>query len=73
MEIQFKTKQLNIWCQSAQTWIPNENIVEVSQSFNYDMFDKEKEYAILGVDISERSDLCVVTSLVEHNSMLYLL
>ena len=72
MEIQFKTKQLNIWCQSAQTWIPNENIVEVSQSFNYDMFDKEKEYAILGVDISERSDLCVVTSLVEHNSMLYL-
>ena len=71
-EVEIKTKNLNQWCQSAQTWIPNENIVEVSQPFNYDIFDKEKEYSIIGVDIAERSDLCVVTTLVEHNEMIYL-
>lgn len=72
MEVQFKTKQLNIWCQSEKTWIQNEHIVEVTEQFDYDMFDKEEEYSILGVDIAERSDLCVVTSLVPHNDKLYL-
>lgn len=72
MEVQFKTKQLNIWCQSATTWIPNERILDVTQAFDYSIFNKETEYAILGVDISERSDLCVVTSLVKHDEMIYL-
>lgn len=71
-EVEIKTKNLNIWCQSATTWIPNENILEVTQKFDYDMFDKENEYSILGVDISERSDLCVVTSLIKHNEYIYL-
>lgn len=71
-EVEIKTKNLNMWCHSAQTWIPNEKIVNVSKPFEYDIFNKEEEYAILGVDIAERSDLCVVTSLVEHDSKLYL-
>lgn len=72
MEVQFKTKQLNIWCQSAQTWIPNENIIEVTQAFDLSMFDKENEYCIIGVDLAERSDLCVVTTLVKHIDIIYL-
>ena len=71
-EVSIKTKNFNCWCQSAKTWIPYEKIVNVSKSFEYDIFNKEEEYAILGVDIAERSDLCVVTSLVEHDSKLYL-
>ena len=72
MEVQFKTKQLNMWCQSETTWIPNENIVEVSEPFELSIFDKENEYCIVGVDLAERSDLCVVTTLVNHNDKLYL-
>ena len=71
-EVSIKTKNFNMWCQSAQTWIPNENIVEVSQPFKYDMFNKETEYSIIGVDIAERSDLCVVSTLIEHNETIYL-
>ncbi len=72
MEVQFKTKQLNIWCQTETTWITNEYIIDVSQKFDFDMFDKEEEYQILGVDLAERSDLCVVTSLIPHNGKIYL-
>lgn len=72
MEVQFKTKQLNMWCQSETTWITNEHIIDVTQKFDYDIFNKDEEYSILGVDIAERSDLCVVTSLVEHGNKIYL-
>lgn len=71
-EVEIKTKNLNMWCQSETTWIPNENIVAVSESFDLSMFDKENEYCIIGVDLAERSDLCVVTTLIEHNEMIYL-
>jgi phage terminase large subunit-like protein len=72
MEVQFKTKQLNMWCQSAETWIPYEKINEVSQKFDYDIFDSSQEYSILGVDLAERSDLCVVSTLINHNNKVYL-
>lgn len=71
-EVEIKTKNLNMWCQSATTWIANDNIKAVSQSFDYDIFDPENEYSLLGIDIAERSDLCVVTSLVEHEDKIYL-
>lgn len=71
MEVQFKTKQLNIWCQSEQTWITLEHIKEVTQGFDYDNFDPNNDYCILGVDIAERSDLCVVTYLVHKDDKFY--
>ena len=65
-EVEVKTKNLNMWCQSETTWIPVEKIKSVTQKFDLSMFDKEEEYCIIGVDIAERSDLCVVTTLVDH-------
>ena len=70
-EVSIKTKNFNCWCQSAETWIPYEKIKNVSQKFDYDTFSQD-EYSILGVDIAERSDLCVVSSLVKHNEKIYL-
>ena len=72
MEVQFKTKQLNIWCQSETTWIPNEKILEVTDKIDMALFDKENEYCIIGVDLAERSDLCVVTTLIDRDGKLYL-
>lgn len=71
-EVDIKTKNLNMWCQSAETWIPYEKINEVSQKFDYDIFDSSQEYSILGVDLAERSDLCVVSTLINHNDKVYL-
>ena len=71
MEVQFKTKQLNIWCQSETTWISNEKIKEVTGRVDYDMFDPEDDVCIIGVDLAERSDLCTVTLLVQKDEKFY--
>lgn len=71
-EVSIKTKNFNCWCQSETTWIQDEKIRLVSQKFNYDMFNPEETYCILGVDIAERSDLCVVTSLIPYKDRIYL-
>lgn len=71
-EVEIKTKNLNLWCQSETTWVSAEAIKAVTQKFDLSMFDKEEEYCILGVDIAERSDLCVVTTLVDHEDKLWL-
>lgn len=71
-EVEIKTKNLNCWCQSEQTWIPDEKIREVTQKIGYELFNPEEDYSILGVDIAERNDLCVVSYLVEKNDLLYL-
>lgn len=70
-EVEIKTKNLNMWCQSEQTWITLEHIKEVTQGFDYDKFDPNDDYCILGVDIAERSDLCVVTYLVHKDDKFY--
>lgn len=71
MEVQFKTKQLNIWCQSETTWISNEKIKEVTGRVEYDMFDPDEDVCIIGVDLAERSDLCTVTLLVNKDDIFY--
>ena len=71
MEVQFKTKQLNIWCQSETTWISNEKIKEVTGRVEYDMFDPDEDVCIIGVDLAERSDLCTVTLLVHKDDIFY--
>ena len=70
-EVEIKTKNLNIWCQSETTWIQQDKIKEVTAKVNYDMFDPEEDICIVGVDIAERSDLCVVTYLVHKNDLFY--
>ena len=70
-EVEVKTKNLNLWCQSEQTWIPRENIEAVSQPFELSIFNPEEIYSILGVDIGERSDLCVVSALIPYEEKLY--
>ena len=71
-EVSIKTKNFNVFCQSETTWISAEAIKAVTQKFDLSMFDKEEEYCIIGVDIAERSDLCVVTTLVDHEDKLWL-
>lgn len=70
-EVQFKTKQLNMWCHSSKTWLTIEEIQAVTQSFDFSIFDKEEECAFVGVDIAYRSDLCALTTMIEHDGKLW--
>lgn len=67
MEIQFKTKQLNMWVQTSTTWLTMEELKEVTQPFELTDFDPEDDYCYVGVDIAERSDLCVLSTLVDKD------
>lgn len=54
-EVSIKTKNLNMWCQSADVWLPETDIKAVSQSVSLDDFKNEECYAC--VDLSAISDL----------------
>lgn len=71
MEIQFKTKQLNMWVQTSATWLTIEEIKDVTQPFELTDFDPEEDYCYVGVDIAERSDLCVLSTLVYKDDKRY--
>ena len=70
-EIEIKTKNLNMWCQSSQVWIPKEKIDVVCEKFDLDMFDEEDDVSIVGVDIAEVNDLASISVLVEHDDKVY--
>lgn len=70
-ENQFKTKQLNMWCTSSSTWIPYEELLGVSKKFDLSMFDKDEDWCVVGMDLSTRRDLCVLTTLVKKDGTYY--
>lgn len=55
LEVGVKTKTLNIFCQSANTWIPEQKIVDVSEDI--DLSKLKNETCFCGVDLSAISDL----------------
>jgi len=57
-EVGIKTKNLNIWCDSATTWIPDEYIIKASQRLNRDEYRGER--CFIGVDLSSNVDLTAV-------------
>lgn len=60
-EVGVKTKNLNVWCDSATTWIPDEYILKASQKLKIDSFQGEDCY--MGVDLSSNVDLTAVSYL----------
>lgn len=63
-EVEIKVKNLNIWCNSAQTWITNEQIKKVTKKFTLSDFNKEEDWCLVGFDLSETGDLTAVTTLI---------
>lgn len=57
-EVGIKTKNLNIWCDSSDVWIPDSYILDASENLN--MADFEGEDCWIGVDLSATSDLTAV-------------
>ena len=59
LQVGVKTKTMNMFCQSANVWIPNETLSKVSQKLEWDLFYNQSIY--MGVDLSATSDLTSTT------------
>ena len=68
-EVGVKTKTLNLWCDSAEVWLPNTYIVE--STMNVDLTSFQDELCYIGVDLSATSDLTAVSYLVVKDGIYY--
>lgn len=69
-EVGVRTKNINEWCDSAETWIPDDNILAVSRDVDLSMFGPDTEcYA--GIDLSATSDLAAVSYMIPHMGKMY--
>jgi phage terminase large subunit-like protein len=56
-----KTKNINIWCDSENVWIPEHYILSASRDISIDSFKSRDCY--VGIDLSSTSDLTAMTAL----------
>ena len=68
-EVGVKTKTLNIWCDSATVWIPEDYIVKCSDIVDLSSLNGKECY--VGVDLGATSDLTAVSYLVVDNDKYY--
>lgn len=68
-EVNVKTKNLNIWCDSSEVWIPDSYIIEASKDVNLNDFKDAECYA--GIDLSATSDLTCVSYMIPHEGKFY--
>lgn len=70
LEVGIKTKNLNIWCDSAETWIPYDELLKCCSPVKKEMFEDET-FCYLGIDLSSVSDLSCVSVMIPYNEKYY--
>jgi phage terminase large subunit-like protein len=65
-----KTKNLNIWCDSANVWIPDEYLLKCAKPV--DLGDFRGKECFVGVDLSSTSDLTAVSAMVRGDDDTYI-
>jgi len=68
-EVDFKTKNLNIWTSVYRTWIPNERVKKVQQKLEISDFYGSGVY--VGWDFASKRDTTAITLLMEKEDKLY--
>jgi phage terminase large subunit-like protein len=68
-EVGVKTKNLNLWCDSASVWIPDEYIVNASKKL--DIIDFAGLECYVGVDLAANVDLTAVSYLFVKGDLYY--
>ena len=61
-EVGIKTKTFNMWCQSFETWIPQEIIAKTMKQVN--LTDYAGYICFIGVDLSSVSDFTSLSVLI---------
>lgn len=68
-EVGVKTKTLNLWCDTAQVWLPENYIVKASKDVDWEQFRDMPCY--VGVDLAATSDLTAVSYMVVKDDKYY--
>ena len=68
-EVGVKTKTLNLWCDTAQVWLPETYIITASK--NVDLQNLKDYPCYVGVDLASTSDLTAVSYLVVKDDKYY--
>jgi len=68
-EIGVKTKNLNIWCETREIWIPNKYLMKATQKINLNDFKGEDAY--LGMDLASNRDLVSFVILIVKDDKFY--
>ena len=68
-EVGVKTKTLNLWCDTAQVWLPENYIVKASRDLDFERFKDMPCY--IGVDLAATSDLTAVSYLIVDDGKYY--
>lgn len=68
-EVGVKTKNLNIWVDSSDVWIPSVYINDISEKIDISKYKGNTCY--LGVDLGATSDLTAVNVLIPHEGKLF--
>jgi len=58
-EVGIKTKNLNIWCDTEQVWIPDEYILKATGKLEFSAFKSEE--CFIGVDLGSTQDMTAVS------------
>lgn len=68
-EVGVKTKNLNIWCDTYECWIPEHYIIKQTQKINLEQF--KDMTCFVGVDLSMTSDLTCTCFMVPTDGKFY--
>lgn len=71
-EVNVKTKNLNIWCDSSAVWIPDDYLRKCSMELDWEKFNPDDDLCFVGVDLSAVSDLTAVAYLIFHDDKMFL-
>lgn len=69
-EVNVKTKNLNMWCDSSDVWIPDDYILACSRKVDLDDFTT-KDDCFAGIDLSSTSDLTCVSFMIPKDDKIY--
>lgn len=65
LEVGIKTKNFNMWCQSKDVWVTNEELLNSMEKVNID--DYKDELSFMGVDLSSTNDITSFSILFPPN------
>lgn len=70
-EVPILTKTFNIWCSSAESWLPMHLLLKATRKVNLDDFNDAGLYAVAGIDLAAVSDLTCASIVFNHNDIFY--
>ena len=68
-EVGVKTKTLNLWCDTAEVWLPESYLIKASKDVDWEQFRDLPCY--VGVDLAATSDLTAVSYMVVKDDKYY--